>query len=163
MSAHKLPLDLIGIGTKVAVAGLLAGLVAEKAAPLNDMHPDPSVQVSLLSISMVLPSFWISLLAPICYLWALWSASDVFMRLHKGEGFGASVVKGLKDVGANLIYGAIAAILIMPTLTALTEDRFRGVRYDFAIEPLTIGLIGLMLWLITQAGEKLQTDMESFV
>jgi hypothetical protein len=24
-------------------------------------------------------------------------------------------------------------------------------------------LIGLMLWLITQAGAKLQTDMESFV
>lgn len=163
MSAHKLPLDLIGTGTRVAVVVLAAGLVVEKARSLNTMHPDPLTQMSVLMVSMALPSFWISLLAPICYLWALASASDVFMRLHKGEGFGASVVKGLKDVGSNLIYGAIAAIFIMPTLTALTEDRFRGLRYDFAIEPLTIGLIGLMLWLITQAGAKLQTDMDGFV
>ncbi|ESQ81333.1 hypothetical protein [Asticcacaulis sp. YBE204] len=163
MSISKLPLDVIGVATKVAVGLLVAGLVVEKAAPLNDMHPDPFVHVSLLTISMALPPFWISLLAPICYLCALWSASNVFMRLHKGEGFGASVVKGLKDVGSNLIYGAVAAIVIMPTLTVMFEDRFRGIRYDFAIEPLTIGLIGLMLWLITQAGAKLQTEMESYV
>jgi hypothetical protein len=160
MTKFPIPLSTMSLVTKIAVVGLALAFISEQTAAIKALP----FEIGEASHNFwMIPAFWVGLLAPGFYLCALWAASDVFASLDKGEGFGPSLIKGLKGMGSNLIYGAFAAIIIAPSLQPLFEGYFRGLRHDFEIENLTIGLIGVVLWLITAQGAKLQTEMDSFV
>jgi len=163
MSRKSEILSYLGPATKVAVVVLTLALIAEKSAEISAL---PFVEGDLKTNLLMIPAFWVSLLAPGFYLCALWTASDVFERLNKGDAFTEAVVKGLKDIGRNLITGAVAAILIAPSLAPLLEDGFhgfRGIRFNLEIESLTIGLIGLILYLLAKQGQSLKSELESII
>lgn len=145
---------------KIIVIGLGLALIRETSAHLKDL---PFINGDNWREIIQFPAFWLNLLAPGFYLYAVWAASDVFARMDKGDPFGPAIVTGLKKMGSNLMYGALCAILIAPTLSPMFDDRFRGVRYDAEIESVTIGLLGLVLFLIAQQGQALKSEMDSFV
>lgn len=156
-----LPLQTIGIVTRIAVIALALALISEKSEIIRSLtvFGDRDWRQLLGPV----PEFWLGLLAPGFYLCALWSAGSVFFKVDKGEAFSPLAVKALNDVGSNLMLGAVSAVVIAPSLLIWLSDRFRGVRFDFDIPSVTIGLIGLMLTLLAAQGRKLREDMESFV
>ena len=163
MSKPFIPLGTLSLLTKIAVGLLAAILIAEQNANIKAMVVDlndPSHNFWMI------PAFWAGLIAPGFYLCALWAVSDVFDRMDKGDAFGEAAVKGLKDVGTNLIWGAAAAIFIAPTLRLLIETDFQrltGLKYQFEIESLTIGLIGFTLYLLAQQGQTLKSELDQIV
>lgn len=156
---------MLGTISKVVVAVLSLGLMVEKTSEIGKNMPtfDRFDLSSLFTTTMMLPHFWITLLSPICFLWALWEAGAVFDRLSAGQGFNEAVTKGLKSVGENLMYGAVAAILIEPSLLSWVLGDGRGLYFKMNIAPITIGLIGAMLWLLAAQGRKLKTELDSII
>jgi len=163
MSQSPIPLGPLSVLTRTAVIVLAAGLVSEKALQMQKLPldiGDPSHNVWMI------PAFWVGILAPAFYLCALWAASNVFDRMARGDAFGPAMVKGLKEVGSNLLYGAAAAIFIAPSLVFLIETGFHrmaGVKYHFEIESLTIGAIGLVLYLLARQGQTLKSELDQIV
>jgi len=163
MSKPFMSLGLLSLATKISVGLLAATLLADQSRHLKGIPfeiGDPSHNVWMI------PAFWAGLLAPGFYLFALWAASDVFDRMDKGDAFGPAVVKGLRDIGGNLIYGACAAIFIAPTLVFLVDTGFRrltGLKYHLEIESLTIGLIGFVLYLLARQGQALKSELDQIV
>jgi len=104
---------------------------------------------------MTTPAYWVSLLAPIFYLTALWQAADVFARLDRGDTFGRAMVRGLRDIGFCLMLGAFAAIVVQPSL--------RGVRLDVTVENLALVLVGLVLIMLARRGRELKQQLDEFV
>jgi len=114
----------------------------------------------------VSPTAWVTLLAPLFFLWALWAASDVFARMHRGDAFGPAMVRGLRDIGGGLMLGAFAAIVVQPSLIFLIGNGFRemrGVQLDFDVENVTLALVGLVLVLLARYGRELQSKLDAFV
>ncbi|CAL4868963.1 hypothetical protein MMA231_03253 [Asticcacaulis sp. MM231] len=163
MSKPFIPLHTLSLLTKIAVGVLTFTLIVGQSATITAMVLElnsPSYKFSII------PAFWVGLMAPGFYLCALWAASNVFTRMDKGDAFGEATVKGLKEVGSNLIWGAAAAIFIAPTLNLLIETDFQrltGLKYDFEIESLTIGLIGFTLYLLAQQGQSLKSELDQIV
>jgi hypothetical protein len=163
MSKPFISLSALSIATKISVGLLAATLVADQSRHLKAMPfeiGDPSHNWWMI------PAFWSGLLAPGFYLFALWAASDVFDRMDKGDAFGPAMVKGLREVGSNLIYGAAAAIFIAPSLVFLVDtgfNRLSGLKYHFEIESLTIGLIGFVLYLLAKQGQALKSELDQIV
>jgi DUF2975 family protein len=115
---------------------------------------------------MMTPAYWVSLLAPVFFLTALWAASDVFVRMDRGEAFGPAMVRGLKEIGGCLMLGAFAAIVAQPSLIFLIDNGFRemrGVRFNLDVENVTLALVGLVLILLAREGRKLQSKLDQFV
>lgn len=156
-------LSQIGLGIKIGVCLLAAALVKTQAGRIQALPfeiGDPSHNFWMI------PAFWAGLLAPGFYLCALWAASDVFARMNKGDAFGPAMVKGLEEVGRNLMIGAVAAVFIAPTLIFLIDTNFTrmtGIKYHMEIEDLTIGLIGFVLALLAKRGAALKSELEHFV
>ncbi|HWA89605.1 MAG TPA: hypothetical protein VG889_06185 [Rhizomicrobium sp.] len=112
------------------------------------------------------PARWVALCAPAFFLWAVWAASSVFIRLDRGEAFGPAMIRGLNQIGAALMLGAFCAILLQPSVIFLIGNGFRelrGVKYDYNLENLTLVLVGLMLVLLAQHGRKLKSNLDAFV
>ncbi len=112
------------------------------------------------------PVSWVSLLAPAFFLWAAWAASDVFVRMDRGDAFGPAMVRGLKHIGGGLMLGAWAAIVAQPSLIFLIGHGFhemRGVSFNFDVENLTLALVGLVLILLARQGQSLKSQLDQFV
>lgn len=111
--------------------------------------------------------YWLDLLPQGFCLSALWVATNVVGRLNRGEAFNAAVTKGLRGIGLNLILSALAAIVIAPCFkpffanlgTRLTVD----LSVNLDVESATIGLIGLILYLVAYQGRVMKAELESFV
>jgi hypothetical protein len=76
------------------------------------------------------------------------------------------MVRGLKEIGFNLMLGAFAAIVVQPSLIFLIGNGFRemrGVRFDLTIENLTLALVGLVLVLLARQGQTLKSKLDQFV
>ncbi len=145
---------------RIIVAALILGLIAQSREIIGDVEftlSDWQAYVNPIGL------FAVSLLAPIFYLFAVWASAEAIERIHSGDAFGAVMVKGLRDIGSNLMWGAGAAVVISPTLTGWIDERFRGVRFDADIASVTIGVLGGVLWLVAAQGEKLKTEMDSFI
>jgi Protein of unknown function (DUF2975) len=115
---------------------------------------------------MMTPVYWVSLLAPAFFLWALWAASEAIVRMDRGDAFGPAVVRGLKEIGGCLMLGSFAAAVVQPSLIYLIGNGFsemRGVRIDLDVENVTLALVGLVLILLAQQGQKLQSKLDQFV
>lgn len=165
MTSRTLDLQFLSIATKITVAVLGLGLVTTRLAQIESMIPESKLIVvqSAFFLSLLVPSFWIGLLAPVSYLTALWFAGVVFDRLSKGDDFGPTAVKGMREIGTNLMFGALAAILIAPTLTQWVEGEHGGFKYHYSIESITIGVIGLVMWFIAGAGKRLYEELDQIV
>jgi hypothetical protein len=115
---------------------------------------------------MMTPVYWVSLLAPAFFLWALWAASEAIVRMDRGDAFGPAVVRGLKEIGGCLMLGSFAAAVVQPSLIYLIGNGFsemRGVTMDLDVENVTLALVGFVLILLAQQGQKLQSKLDQFV
>ncbi len=159
MSKPGLP--IAALVTRIAVLGLGLALFFEQAGARQLLHLDGSD-----GRVMTTPVYWISLLAPIFFLGALWAASDVFVRMDRGDAFGPAMVRGLKEIGGSLMLGAFAATVAQPSLMFLLGNGFRqmrGVRFNLDVENVTLALVGLVLVLLARQGEKLKAKLDEFV
>lgn len=150
----------IGLGIKILVGVLALALIPDKSSELQTL--DFTVGDLWANLGVIF-AFWITILAPGFYLCALWSLGAFFSKSAVDEEFGPAMVKSLKEVGQNLLIGAVAAILIEPTVTVWMDIGFRGVRVTTDIAAITIGLIGIALYLLAETGKRLRFELEQFI
>ncbi len=160
MSKFAVPQGPVSIVIKIVVVVLALAFIREQSAQLTDLVWEAG---DWRHNGALIFTFWLSLLAPGFYLFAAWAAADVFGRLDKGTPFTPTLVRGVREVGRNLMWGAVAAIVVAPTMTPWADDRFRGIRYDLDIESVTIGLVGVVLYILAKQGQALKAELEQFV
>jgi hypothetical protein len=147
--------------TRIVAVGLGLALFFEQAGARQMLHLD-----GVGGPVMMTPVYWVSLLAPVFFLAALWAASDVFARIERGDAFGPAMVCGLRNIGANLMLGAFAAIVVQPSLIFLVGNGFtamRGAKFHLDVENLTLALVGLVLMMLARQGQALKARLDSFV
>ena len=147
--------------TRTVVLALGLALFFEQAGALRLLHLEEAG-----GQAMMRPVYWVSLLAPIFFLTALWSAARVFARIDRGDDFGPAMVCGLRDIGWCLMLGAWAAIVAQPALIFLIGNGFRelrGVRFELNVENLTLALVGLVLVVMARQGRRLRMKLDEFV
>ena len=157
----KPALPIAAVLTRIVALALGLALFFEQAGARQLLHLDGSD-----SRVMMTPVYWVSLLAPVFYLWALWAASEAFVRMDRGDAFGPAMVRGLKEIGGNLMLGAFAAIVVQPSLIFLIDNGFRemrGVKFNLDIENLTLALVGLVLIQLARQGQNLKSKLDQFV
>ena len=157
---RKPALPAAAVVTRAVVLILGVALFFEQAGARQLLHLDPTGPV------MLTPAFWVSMVAPAFFLAALWRASDVFVRMDRGDAFGPAIVCGLRHIGANLMLGAFAVIVAQPSLIFLIGNGFRemhGVRFNLDVENITLALVGLVLIVLARQGQKLKSTLDSFV
>ena len=143
--------------TVVFIISEAAGLKTLAFTPGNAWH----------NVGLVF-AYWLDMLPQGFCLGALWVATNVFHRLGRGEAFNPAVVKGLRGIGLNLVLSAVSAILIVPCVKPLFQDLGQnsltlGLAFNANVESVTIGLIGLVLYMVARQGSALKTELESFV
>ncbi len=159
MTKRALPIG--AILSRIVVFGLGLALLFEQAGALQLLHLNASG-----GSVMMTPVYWVSLLAPIFFLTALWMASNVFVRMDRGDAFSPAMVRGLKEIGICLMIGAFAAIVVQPSLIFLIGNGFtemRGVKFNLDVENLTLGLVGFVLVLLARQGQRLKSQLDQFV
>ena len=108
----------------------------------------------------------VGLLAPGCFFWALWSASNALFLIGRGDDFGPQVVSAVRSMGIFLMIGAFCAIVVQPALLYLAANGFtelRGASFDLSVENITIALVGIVLVILVQQVQKLKSKLEEFV
>lgn len=159
MSKPRLP--IAALVTRIVVLGLALALFFERAGARQLLHLAASD-----GRIMMTPVYWVSLLAPIFFLAALWAASDALVRMDRGDAFGPAMVRGLREIGGCLMLGSFAAIVVQPSLIVLIGNDFsemRGVKFNPNVENLTLALIGLLLILLARQGEQLKSKLDQFI
>ncbi len=154
-------MPLAAVVTRIVVLGLGLSLLFEQTGARRLLHLDATD-----GGVMTTPAYWISLLAPIFFLAALWSASNAMASMDRGGAFGPAVVCALREIGGCLMIGAFAAIVVQPSLIYLMGNGFRemrGVTLDWNVENLTLALVGVVLILLAREGQKLQSKLDEFV
>lgn len=154
-------MPLAAVVTRIVVLGLGLSLLFEQTGARRLLHLDATD-----GGVMTTPAYWISLLAPIFFLAALWSASNAMASMGRGGAFGPAVVCALREIGGCLMIGAFAAIVVQPSLIYLMGNGFRemrGVTLDWNVENLTLALVGVVLILLAREGQKLQSKLDEFV
>lgn len=150
----------LGAVIRVVAAALGLALVREGSGALH--HLDVSA-VATATIFAEFGLFWVTILAPGFYLCALWSLGAVFGRIAGGADFAPSVVKGLRSVGQNLVVGAACAVLLSPAASSWLGRPLPSLSAQEQISHVTIGLIGAVLFLLTRSGQRLRSELKSFV
>ncbi len=108
-------------------------------------------------------AFWTTLLAPGFYLIALWWLGAFFGRQRTPEEFSQAIVQSLRETGQCLLIGAPCALLVEPAaMTFLTAE---GGNFPLSemVEDLTIGLIGLALYVLAAAGQRVHDELTQIV
>jgi hypothetical protein len=155
----------LGIAVKVAVVIFFLDLLFDRFTqliPLYSIAETLSIQ-NALGMSLKLPHFWTGLLVPACYLGALWAAANFLNRFEITKQFDMDLLLDLKNIGSNLTYGAIAAMLIAPSIESWMNLGGRSFKLHWDIEAVTIGMIGVILKFVSQRAEKMQTKLYSVV
>ncbi|MBR7798524.1 hypothetical protein [Undibacterium fentianense] len=155
----------LSILIKLLVGILILNLCFDRATqliPIYTVGGNFSLWNTLM-MSLKLPHFWTGLLVPIIYLFALWSASNFLKHFEEQKRFGDETLHLLQKIGADLMYVAMAAILMVPTIEAWINQGGRGVKTDWDIQTVTIGMIGLILKFVAQRARNLQSQLDSFV
>jgi hypothetical protein len=154
-------LPVTAILTRLAVFGFGLALFFEQAGAPQLLHLEDAGAGVMLT-----PVYWVSLLAPLFFLGALWAASETLVRIDRGDAFGPAMVRGIREIGACLMIGAFAAVVVQPSLIGLIGNGFtemRGVRFDLTVENLTLASIGLLMVLIARQGQQLKSTLDEFV
>ncbi|MBC3880019.1 hypothetical protein H8K35_06220 [Undibacterium sp. LX40W] len=136
--------------TKILVIVFTLNLIVEKIAQLSQAIglAGTTDARAMLMLSFRLPHFWTGILVPVSYLVALWSASNLLRAYERARGFDLAVFQEMKTVGANLMYAGIAALFLVPTLESWINLGGRSFSVNFDINPVAIGMIGVILKLI---------------
>jgi|GEM_PF-3419096 hypothetical protein len=121
-----------------------------------------SQQLSVFFLSMLSPIFWVKLIAPMCYLSVAIAASTVFGRIAKGDDFSPTLLRGLNDMGSNLMFGACAAIFLTPTLVEWLHFR-GGFKFQSSTESFVILIVGGALFFIANIGAKISAELNEIV
>lgn len=108
-------------------------------------------------------AYWLDMLRPGFCVSALWVATSVFARLSRGEAFSASVVKGMRGIGLNLVLSALCATLIVPNVKPVLLGDGWNPTFVPDVESVTIGMIGFVLYLVARQGTAMKSELESFV
>ena len=164
MTRIKPSYAFLATATNVIVLVLALSLLFERASDVRSALPDAPIETwtSVFWLASMTPAFWVSLLAPIFYISGLWASAGVYKRMEKGDAFGPSMMRGLKEISTNLILGTACALFVQPTLL-MWIDNGRSFKFNLAIPDLTIGMIGLVLFMLAKTGRALRQDMETFV
>lgn len=138
--------------TKVLVLVFALNLVIERIAQLSQAIGVAGANdwQAMLQLSLRLPHFWTGLLVPVAYLAALWTAARLLAAFEVSQTWDETVIKALQDLGANLMYAGIAALFFVPTLESWINLGGRGLKVDFDVNPVAIGMIGMVLKLIAR-------------
>jgi len=86
----------------------------------------------------------------IFYVCALWALRDTFARLAGGMGLEPALSRGVGEVGTNLVWGAIQAVLITPNILAWTDERPGGFELRLETASIVIGFVGGALTLLAR-------------
>jgi hypothetical protein len=159
MSKPALP--VAALVTRILIVALGCALFFEQTAARRLLH-----LVGSTGPAMMTPVYWVSLLAPAFFLWALWAASNVLVRMDRGDAFGPAMVRGLREIGGSLMLGAFCTIVVQPSLIFLIGNGFRemrGVTFNIDLENVTLALVGLVLILLARQGQRLKSNLEEFV
>ncbi|MCI5045990.1 MAG: DUF2975 domain-containing protein [Aquisalinus sp.] len=156
------PASVTAFITRIFIIGLTFALFLEQVrAGLLLNHADDAGVTGAFTLT-----FLVNLLAPALFLFALWAASGIFIRINRGDSFSTAVVNGLKVIGACLMLGAFVLVILQPSLLHLQGNGFTsmaGASFDLGITNLTLSLIGLLLVLVANRGEKLMSELNQFV
>ncbi len=167
MTNAKTSLSGLSLTARALTLLLFAGYVGVQIFTLDRLMGDRGGAAAALGLLALLsPLLWVKMLGPFFYCLALWSTGTVFARMDKGGTFGDAMTRGLHTVGTFLMLGAVAAIIITPSLVGLVSNRYlglSGVHFDLSIENLIIGFLGLMLVLLAKRGRALKTELDQFV
>ena len=155
------PLPASAVLTRIVVVVLGLALFFEQAGASRLLHLDGSDGGVMMT-----PVYWVKLIAPVFYLAALWAASDVFVRMGRGEAFGPAMVRGLREIGGCLMIGAFAAAVVQPSLIFLIGNGFRemrGASFYLDVENAALALVGFVLVALAREGQKLKSKLDEFV
>lgn len=138
--------------TKILVIVFTLNLIVERIAQLSQAIglSGTTDWRSMLMLSAKLPHFWTGILVPVSYLIALWSAANLLKAYEHSREFDLTVFRELKTLGANLMYAAIAALFIVPTIESWINLGGRGFSVNFDINPVAVGMVGVILKLIAR-------------
>jgi hypothetical protein len=114
-----------------------------------------------LAMSLKLPFFWTGLLVPILYLCALWSGSNLLKKYALNLSIDATLLPDLQRLGAYLMYAAMAAILFVPSLEAWINQGARQFKWDWDINAVSVGMIGMLLKFIAQSAQSAQNTQSA--
>ncbi len=150
---------------KIIVIIFAMNLLIDRASqllPIYTLGGNFSLQNTLMT-SFKLPYFWTGLLVPIIYLFALWEAANFLRTFEISKSFDPDSLKHLQSIGADLMYAAMAAILLVPTIEAWVNQGVRNFKTDWNLDAVTIGMIGLILKYVAQRASNLQRKVDSVV
>lgn len=124
---------------------------------------DPARARSALQDSLVAA---VALLPTFIYIGGVNSARKMFHRIGEGELFSEANSKSLADIGGALLYGALAAMVIVPWIQSWIggEDGFGGVRIES--ETLVITVIGGALVVFGRMlgrARRIQSELDEIV
>jgi len=108
----------------------------------------------------------VGLIAPAFFLWAVWSVANVLADLDRGNAFDEAMIRGLQAMGASLMLGAVAVVIVQPGLIYLIGNGFtqmRGVEFALDVNALAIALVGLALVLLARRAAVMKAHLDGFV
>jgi hypothetical protein len=157
--------DRLGLIVKIMAAMFLLNLLFDRGMQLLPIYTlADSFSVSdTLAVSLTLPYFWTGLLVPICYLYALWAAAYFLQQFEANQEFNQNLLSALQRIGGRLMGGAIAAMLIVPSIESWINHGSRALKLDWQVEPVTIGMIGLIIKLVARRAAQAQGQPETLV
>ena len=145
---------------RFAVIAMALVFIGERSAGL---HTLPFAAGDMSHNVLIVFAFWADLLRPGFALCALWEASNVVARLGKGDAFGPAMVKGMRGIGLNLMFGAVGGLIFAPTLGYYAFGHGVAQSYGTQIESVTFGLIGLVFYVLARQGMALRSELEQYV
>lgn len=150
---------------KFLIIFFFVNLLADRYAQLQQVHvvADSFSWSNTFAMSLALPHFWTGLLVPICYLCALWAAANFLQKFEATKVFNPELLFGLRSIGDDLMYGAMAALLLVPSIEAWISLGSRSFQVHWDITAVTIGLLGVVLKLVARRAETLQGQLDSIV
>lgn len=148
-SKHAASLSVL---VKIMVFLFALNLLIERGLQLLPIYTvgDNFNLTNTLAMSLKLPFFWTGLLVPVLYLCALWSGSNLLKKYALNSSFDATLLPDLQTLGTYLMYAAMAAILFVPSIEAWINQGARELKWDWNINAVSIGLIGMILKFIAQ-------------
>jgi len=160
MSKRVVPLRAVSLTVRIIAVLLTLVFIGQQVA----VHKTLTFTIGDAGHNVgVIFAFWLRMLPPGFCLAALWETSNVFARLGRGDAFGRAMVKGLRGIGLNLVLSALAAIVISPSLQPVFLGQGWSVVFNLDIESVTVGLIGLMMYVMAWQGSAMKAELEQFV
>lgn len=150
---------------KVTVVFLSFSMLFERLFPVITLITQTNNATFISAVTFIFhqPRLLTGFLAPICLLMALWAAASTLTVFEKTKGFEKEVLDGVTKISANLIYAAIAAMFIVPSLDAWIAGSGSSFQTHWDVEWVTIGMIGVALKMLARRAEYVQRQLDEIV